>query len=335
MLILGTSKLDVLSGLHQLLQRKYQEDWLMENLRKDQAISYHAENPRQWLAAYLHNRAYLATYKSDFLCDPTCTRPGCKNIDLQVPVSIIDLVGAAMHRDKSVSTIYHNNYSLGLLSNEREDWIKIVTLRLKKPCPFLENDRCSIYPVRPLPCILFPEYLVNEGTFEANARKDHFKDYLCFHGPIPLSPDRARVIVQLKRMWERESLISNFYLFNHGLCHIDFSNLIKELSNEGRSRREAESEGKLEPVRVIPSQVIEHFFLKHIAKCQPFAEVNEKINRLNTREGQVESLQFLQDDLLMKKLKKCVNDRALVFRFVNGKLQAKRRSLSPLEYKFY
>jgi hypothetical protein len=81
--------------------------------------------------------------------------------------------------------------------------------------------------------------------------------------------------------------------------------------------------------------VIEHFFLKHIGKCQPFAGVSEKISHLDTREGQVEFLQFWQNDLLIKKLKKCGDDRALVFRFVKGKLQAKRRSLSPAEYKFY
>jgi Fe-S-cluster containining protein len=250
-------------------------------------------------------------------------------------VSLVDLVGAAMHRDTSVSAIYHGNYSLGLLSNEREDWIRIVTLRLKKPCPFLENDRCSIYPVRPLPCILFPEYLVNEGTFEANARKEHFKDYLCFQRLIPLSPDRAGVMTQLKKMWERESLISSFYLFNSGPCHIDFSNLIKELSNEARSQRGAKSEERLEPLRIIPNQAIEHYFLKHIAKFQPFAETREKIDHLDNQERQKEFLQFLQDDRLIKKLKQHRDDRALVFRYVNGNLQAKRRSISPPEYKFY
>ena len=307
----------------------------MEDSRKIQAISSQAENPRQWLAAYLRNRADLASYKSDFECDPTCTRPGCKNHDLQIPVSIIDLLGAAMYRDTSVSVIYPGNYSLGLLSDEREDWIRTVSLRLKKPCPFLENDRCSIYPVRPLPCILFPEYLVNEGTFEANARKDHFKDYLCFQRLIPLSPERAKVMAQLKKMWKRESLISSFYLFNHGLCHIDFSNLVKELSHEARSQREAESAGELEPLRIIPHQLIEHFFLKHIAECQPFAGVSEKIDHLDNREGQVEFLQLLQDDRLMKQLKQCGDNRVLVFRFVKGKLQAKLRSLSPPEYKYY
>jgi hypothetical protein len=142
-------------------------------------------------------------------------------------------------------------------------------------------------------------------------------------------------MTQLKKMWKRESLISSFYLFNHGRCHIDFSNLIQELSHEARSRREAASTGELEPLRIIPHQVIEHFFLKHIAECQPFAGLSEKIYHLDHQAGQGEFRQFFEDDRLMKKLKQCGDDRALVLRFVKGKLQAKRRSLSPPEYKFY
>jgi Fe-S-cluster containining protein len=307
----------------------------MANAKKVQAMASLAENPRQWLTAYLRRRGDLAAYKSDFECDPACTRPGCKNRDLQIPVSLIDLLGAAMCRDTSVAAIYPGNYSLGLLSNEREDWIRTVTLRLQKPCPFLENDRCSIYPVRPLPCILFPEYLVNEGAFEANARQDHFKDYLCFRRPVPLSPERAGVMTQLKKMWKRESLISSFYLFNHGRCHIDFSNLVQELTIAAGSPREAESGGKPEPRRIIPNPVMEHFFLTHIAGCQPFAGLSEKIDQLDTQAGQGEFLQLLQDERLVKKLKQCGDDRALLFRFVHGELQAKRRSLSPPEYKFY
>jgi hypothetical protein len=43
----------------------------------------------------------------------------------------------------------------------------------------------------------------------------------------------------------------------------------------------------------------------------------------------------MQDELLMKKLRQSGDDRALVFRFIKGKLKAKRRSIIPTEYKFY
>jgi Fe-S-cluster containining protein len=296
-----------------------------------------AGNPRQWLAAYFNTRAHLASYGSDFHCDPACTRPGCKNHDLQVPVSLIDLLGAALHRDESVSANYQRHYSLGLLSNEREDWLRMVSLKLKKPCPFLKNDLCGIYPVRPLACVLFPEYLVSAGTFEAHAGKDHFRDYLCLRRPLLLSPERTRIVAKLRIMWERENLLSSFYLFNSGSCHVDFSNLIKELLHlqEAESLRDMEFAESPRPRRIIPHQGLERFFLERIAPCPPFSGVSKKIYHLNSLEGQGRFLQFWQDDLLVKKLMQGRDDRTLVCRFIKGRLQTKRRSLTPTEYKFW
>ncbi len=304
----------------------------VESWSKSQGISVQPGNLPQGLTAYLRTRAHLASAESDFHCDPACTRPGCKNHDLQVPVSLVDLLGAAWHRQESVSENYPRHYSLGLFANEREDWLRMVSLKLNKPCPFLENDFCSIYPVRPLPCILFPEYLVYENTFEANAKKDCFRDYLCLQRPLPLSPDRAKVLAKLRRMWEREILVTSFFLFNHGPCHLDFSNLTQELLKAAGSPQEAASEEGPATPRAITNQVLDQFFEERIAGCQPFAGVGEKINRLDNREAQVQFLQFLQDDLFMKKL---IQGEDLVFRFIKGKLKAQRRSLIPTEYKFY
>jgi hypothetical protein len=81
--------------------------------------------------------------------------------------------------------------------------------------------------------------------------------------------------------------------------------------------------------------VLERFFLQHMAGCQPFAGLRGKIDHLDSPQGQVELLHLVQDERLMKKLQQCGDDRAVVFRYVKGKLQAKRRSLSPPEYKYY
>jgi Fe-S-cluster containining protein len=306
-----------------------------EGKSKIPLISPQAGDPREWLAAYLRTRARLASCESDFLCDPACTRPGCKNQDLQIQVSIVDLLGAALHLGEPVAAIYRRYYSLGLFTDVRDDWLRMVALKLQKPCPFLENDLCGIYPVRPLPCILFPEYLVWQGTFAANAGKDHFRDYLCLKQPILLSPERAQVMGKLMQMWERETLISSFYLFNHGPCRLDFSNLTGELLQAAEVLSGAAAAEKPEPARSIPNPVLERFFLERMADLRPFAGLNEKIQHLHTREGQAQFLQLFQDDRLLKKLKRGGNDRAVVFRLVKGKLQAKKRSLIPAAHKYY
>jgi len=307
----------------------------MKDPKNMQRLPSTAADPRPWLADYFRTRAHLASFKSDFHCDPACTRPGCKNPDLQVQVSLVDLLGAAFYLEESVSALYRRYYGLGLFSEERDDWIRMVALKLKKPCPFLGNDLCGIYPVRPLPCILFPEYLVAEGKFEAQARQEHFRDYLCFQRPLLLSRERAGVMARLKKMWARETLITSFYLFGHGPCYLDFNNLTQELLQQAGGLRDTESEESPEPGRVIPQPVLERFFLEHMARCRPFAEVEEKIDHLQDRGGQEEFLRLLQDDRLLRKLKQGGGDRALVFRFAKGKLQATRRSLLPGEYKFY
>lgn len=298
------------------------------------AISSQAGDLQEWLTAYLHTRAQLASSGSDFSCDPACTRPGCKHQDLQVQVSLVDLLGAARNRGASVWAIFQGSYSLGLFADERDDWLRRVALKLKKPCPFLENDLCSIYPVRPLPCVLFPEDLVGEGTFAANAQKDHFRDYLCFKRPLVLSPERARIMAQLKKMWRRETSLTSFYLFQHSPCLIDLESLTPELLHAA-GLKAGESGERLEPGRSIPHPVLEQFFLEHVARRQPFAGVPEKVQHLDNPETQAQFLRLFQDDRLLKKLNRKENDRALVFQFADGKLAAKRRSLIPREYHFY
>lgn len=286
-----------------------------------------------WLTAYHKTRAHLASLGSDFQCDPACTRPGCKNPDLQVQISLVDLLGLARQRQEPVSVLLRRYYSLALFSAERDDWIKTAGLKLKKPCPFLKDDLCGIYPVRPLPCILFPEYLAAEGKFEAEARQEHFRDFLCFQRPLVLSPERARIMAELKKMWSLEILVTSFYLFGHGSCRLDFSNLTRELREETSRLQDGPGEEAREPGGLIPHLVLERFFLEHLAGLQPFAGMEEKIRALDKPEGQARFLRLWQDERLLNKLRQ--GDRVQVFRWEKGRLRVKRRSLLPGEYNFY
>ena len=299
------------------------------DLTKNPPSSRPSANPEQGLAAYLHTRARLASWESGFECDPACTRPGCKNPDLQIQVSLVDLLGAARHLGEPVTGIYRAHYSLGLFTEEKNEWIRRVALKIKKPCLFLENNLCGIYPVRPLPCIMFPEYLVWQGTLAESAGQDHFRDYLCLKRPILLSPERAKVMGKLMRLWERESLISSFYLFNHAPCRLDFSNLTGELLHLAQGAGDAAAAEGPEPGEsTIPNRVLESFFLERLAGFPPFAGVDEKIRHLQGLEGQTQFFRLWQDDRLLRKIQRQGNDRAVVFKFAKGKLQAKRRSLA-------
>jgi len=279
------------------------------------------DNPRQWLADYLSARTLLGARDSDFRCDPACLRPGCRNPDLQVPVSLIDLLGVGWHLDSPVSDLFQRHYVLGLYSNDRDDWIRTVAVRLKKPCPFLDQDRCSIYEVRPLPCMLFPEHLVSRGTLAVSAAQNQFRDYLCLHRPLRLSSARAKAVARLLDLWEREMLVSVFYLFDHGSCHLDCRDLETELKRAGQS--------------IITPRDLEQFFGERLAGFPPFAAVADKIGRLDNLEAQARFLHLLQNERLVKKLGQAGEDRALVFRFRKGKLRARRRGIGLAEYKFY
>jgi len=292
-------------------------------------------DPRTWLAAYLRTRAHLASLGSEFHCDPACTRPGCTSKDLQVQVSIVDLLGVARHLEEPVAALYRRYYSLGLFAEERTDWLRMVAVKLRKPCPFLANGLCGIYPVRPLPCILFPEYLAAEDKLAAYVANAHFRDFLCLRRPFQLSPERAGIMARLKKMWTRETLISSFYLFNHASCHLDFSNLTGELLEAANRPGEGAAEEHPEFEGTIPHRVLEGYFLEHLVPCPPFAGVEEKIAQLGNRETQEQFLRLLQDDRLHRRLKQRGEDRAPVYRFSKGKLKAGRRSLLPGEYKFY
>jgi Fe-S-cluster containining protein len=230
---------------------------------------------------------------------------------------------------------YYENYSLGLVPNDTIKGLRAVCLKLKKPCPHLEDNLCTIYAVRPLPCILFPENVACEGRLAEKRQKEEFKDFLCLHHPVALSTERRKIIARLQAMWDRESLISSYYLFKDKLCYFDTTSLSREMLNTASNSKAAASEKAQGSQETIANHLLEHFFLQHIGRCQPFAGADEKIHQLDGPEGLNRFCQLLQDDELVKKIKRKEKGRRLVFGFVRGKLKIRRRSLTPAVYSFY
>jgi hypothetical protein len=140
---------------------------------------------------------------------------------------------------------------------------------------------------------------------------------------------------ELMRMWARESLVSSFFLFNHTPCRLDFANLAGDLLHAAAGPGEAVAAEKHEPGRTIPHPVLERFFHERLAGFPPFAEVGGKIDQLQTLEVQEQFLRLFQDDRLNKNLKRGTDDRAVVFRLVQGELRPQKRSLSSAASKCY
>lgn len=278
--------------------------------------------------SYFERRAGLACLHSEFECDENCSRPGCKKPDMHIETTIYDLMGAAFYRNKPVDEIYRKNYSLGPMPLETQIWIVSVSLKLKKPCPYLEHDRCSIYPVRPLACMLFPEYDVVAKTFAQRAGQARFKEYHCFRRPFEVSRERAEAIGDLGTILRRESLLSNAYLFGNSPYWIDFHTLSRELQQEEQKKQsKTPCEGEAMQRQTLQFEILEQGFARFFKDQHPFRQAEAKL--LDLKESCLQERLFsdLNDRTLYERLVKKREDRALVFRMVKGRLQTGRKSL--------
>lgn len=292
------------------------------------------ESPEHWLTDYLDRRARLGAAESEFHCDPACTRPGCKISTLPVPVSLIDLLGVARHLKAPLAAVYQNYYTLGLLANERQDWLRRLSLRLNKPCPFLRHDLCGIYPVRPLACMLFPEYLAFDNPFGINAGQAQFGDFLCLRQTLRLSRPRAEIIRQLQKMWDREELVSNYFLFKARRCSVDFGKMTRELQDAAQIDPES-SDSDTDLPGAIANRVMEEFLARHLADSTILGQVPEKIARLAHKDEQLQLLRLFQDEEAIRDIRRKTADVELSFRFKKGRLIRTRQPPLPREYTFF
>ncbi|MGQ9777453.1 MAG: YkgJ family cysteine cluster protein [Thermodesulfobacteriota bacterium] len=178
---------------------------------------------------YLNNRSNLFNAYSEFSCPDDCDRKGCKDPKLHVSLSLVDLIAISWNYGKRISQIFKEYLKIGFDPLPgRAPWVGRLSLELKKPCPFFDGKWCSIYPVRPISCALFPEYLFMTAPQNNLLNREVIRDLPCIQKACPISPKRKEVLQQLSEMCLQEFFLSDLYIFGVSPMIMDIKNIAGE-----------------------------------------------------------------------------------------------------------
>ena len=227
---------------------------------------------------YLEERSNLFNAGSEFSCPEPCERYGCKEPDLHVSISLVDLVSISWTSGEKVSYVFKRFCKLGFDPvRDGDPWLGRLSLELKKPCLFLKGKACAIYRGRPVSCALFPEAFFLSEEWASALRKDVFRNFPCVQAPCSLSPRRREVLRQLMATSASETFLSDFFLFGISPFLIDLQNVAGEglegipLSDDGKAR--------------VPHQRIEMLVTERLFGGDTRKEWEGKIEQLDHREA--------------------------------------------------
>lgn len=234
------------------------------------------------MESYLKDRSRLFNADSEFSCPDECDRRGCKDPQLHVSVSLIDLIALSRNYGKKVSQLFRENLKIGfdpLLG--REPWVGRLSLELKKPCVFFDGKWCSVYGSRPIPCALFPEYLWMTYPPDTLLQRELIRDFPCIQRPGAISPQRRQALQQLSEMCLREFFLSDLYLFGVSPLIID----LKNIAGEGLDELSKRKDGLFQ----LPHEKVEKMIYDRLFSGGYLKEWEEKIERID-REDVLEEL---------------------------------------------
>jgi Fe-S-cluster containining protein len=223
---------------------------------------------------YVAARSVLFNQWSTFSCPDSCERLGCKEPNLRVSISLIDLVAFSLTSGQRATELFRRDVKIGFDPiHENEPWIGRVCLELKKPCPFLDGKKCSIYPGRPIACALFPEYYFIVEHPERIVQKDIFQNFPCIQKPCSISPRRRTALQQLWEMFGKEVFLSDFYLFGISPFVID----LKNIAGEGLEGILVSENGKA----TLPHHRFEEIISQRLGKGEPLDGWEARIKKLD------------------------------------------------------
>jgi hypothetical protein len=227
---------------------------------------------------YFAERSVLFNAWSTFSCPDSCERLGCKEPNLHIPVSLVDLVAISLMSGQRRTELFRKDVKIGFDPvRENEPWIGQVCLELKKPCHFLSGKDCSIYPGRPIACALFPEYGFIAEPPEFNLQKDIFQNFPCIQKSCSISPERRTALRQLLGMSAKEVFLSNFFLFGISPFVID----LKNIAGEGLEGIPISENGKA----TLPHYRLEEIISQRLRKGGYLADWEARVEKLDQTDG--------------------------------------------------
>lgn len=245
------------------------------------------------MESYFRNRSHLLNAYSEFSCPDECDRKGCKDPQLHVSISLVDLMAISRSCGKKGAQLFRENLKMGFDPLPgRGPWVGRLSLELKKPCIFFDGKWCSVYNARPLPCALFPEYLWMTYPPDSLLKREFIRDLPCIQRPEPLSPERRQTLQRLSEMCLQEFFLSDLYLFGVSPLVLDLKNIAGESLDELSKTEEG--------LFRLPHEKVERLIYDQLSLGGYLEEWERKIERLDNEEAlkDLERMKALTDTMI-------------------------------------
>ena len=264
---------------------------------------------------YFQYQADFAAAERNMLCPEDCDAPGCWMNEVVVGVSLFDLIKLSLALNTSVSSLFLNHCRFGFQCNELNPRYLNLSIKLEKPCPFLQKARCRVHSFKPLDCVLFPEYHQIAGLLPELYKRPVFKKFPCLKSEITVSDQRSEALKELKKMSSREEALSCYFLLEIPSFIIDAKPLAKQLKRSGLKSKSF-SAGNYH------RQLYEK-----LNSIGLFDGIMDKVRLLDTRQEMESLFSQLENQTLIKELLEKIASPEIVFRVDENRLKPMKRYL--------
>ncbi|MBW2977336.1 YkgJ family cysteine cluster protein [Candidatus Woesearchaeota archaeon] len=100
----------------------------------------------------------------------------CRDPLTQINVTVGDIWRIVDFLKVDIDSLF-DKIGLNPFREPEDEDVYEIDLGLNLPCKFRVDERCSIYPVRPLNCRLFPQWVLTKATNPKEVLTDHKCDY--------------------------------------------------------------------------------------------------------------------------------------------------------------